>query len=308
MVKLNSYLDKIDLKIRLHGLSALLKKIHTLYYKTFKSNLNAVHISTYYNWVSGKTPIPIAYLTMLKNYDSTILEKAYKKFNYVSVGGPRCVLPRVMNTDLAYLIGALHGDGSMHRNRKYVTISGNSLEYFTKVINPLFKDIFKIKGGVLVIRKNKTEYYSLEIGSRAIHSFLSLFSPVGEKKGKLHIPEIIKLDKNLLRHYLSGLFDTDGCLTHVEKNRKQLYFTFLQSDKNFVEEVRTALISLNIDVNPTYLFLSPKTFEKNAPRTRKEWRIYIGSRKMLRKFLGIILLRHPEKAMRAKMMQTKLAS
>lgn len=53
-------------------------------------------------------------------------------------------------------------------------------------------------------------------------------------------------DNEFLRYYVTGLFDTDGCLTNIEKKRKTLFATFTQADENFINEVYNALLKLGI--------------------------------------------------------------
>ena len=115
------------------------------------------------------------------------------------------------------------------------------------------------------------------------------------------MPSIIKKDKILLIAYLGGFFDTDGCLSNVEKGSKSLYFVFSQSDKKIVFEVYNCLKYLGLEIN------KPKSFKsQSAPyigdKRLVQWRIYIGSKKTLKKFLSIIKFRHPQKKIRAEIM------
>ncbi|NCN39393.1 MAG: hypothetical protein GW914_03360, partial [Candidatus Aenigmarchaeota archaeon] len=197
----------------------------------------------------------------------------------------------VIGKKLSYLIGVIHGDGSIDKSRRYVTITCESREYLEKILKPIIKDVFDYTPKTYDMDRGK--YYRLIIGNKVINHFFSLFSPVGNKKGKIKIPKIVLKNKKLLISYLSGLFDTDGCLSNVEKGTKSLFFVFLQADKRFVEDVSAALKRLNIS-NRIYKFPSPsKPGEIN--RDLIEWRIYIGSKKILRDFLIKIPFHHPLK-------------
>ncbi|MBU1135093.1 MAG: hypothetical protein KKG13_01075 [Nanoarchaeota archaeon] len=304
-MKLENYLLSIDPKIKIFGASKELKKLHNKN-KSIMINIlkDKSHISSYYNWISGKTPISLEKILKLRYIDDKIVENIFRECNTFSVGEKKCKLPKDMTNELSYLIGALHGDGSLHKNKKYIAVTGESERYLEDVLNPLFKNIFEVKCGLSKF-KGKKYYYRITVGSKVIQSFLSIFCPIGKKKGKLKIPKIIRNKKSFLLSYLSGLFDTDGCLTHAEKGRKQLYFTFLQSDKKFVLDVYKSLINLKLRINHPYRFMSPKK-PGELSRDLIEWRLYIGSKKDLSNFLKKINFLHPDKKMRAELILNKI--
>ena len=188
-----------------------------------------VHISTYYYWLQGVSPIAIKYLKLLSKYDKNLIDKIFRVNNlYYTVGRNKCNLPKGITRGLAYFIGVIHGDGSLHRNKKYITISNEISPYFENVLKPLILKLFEVKPEIIILKENST--MGLIIGSKVIHSFLSRFCPIGKKKGLLKIPEEILNNNKLLKEYLSGFFDTDGALPHTEKGINNLYFSFLQSD------------------------------------------------------------------------------
>lgn len=290
--ELDDFLFILDKNTKLFGMANLLKELHSE--RIAKEFSKKVHISTYYYWLSGKSPIPLKYLYIFTKYDSQLLSKVFVKCKYFSSGQRKCKLPKKFNNDLAYLIGVLHGDGSLNKNKKFVTITCSYGPYLKDVVKPIIDDTFEIKSNLRKIDSQK--YYRLEIGNKVIHSFLSLFCPIGKKKGKLKIPEFILSNENLLKIYLGGFFDTDGCISRTKKNR--FYFSFMQSDKKIVEEIFESLKKLNIDINPPRKSISPA-----SPRDRKnkiiEWRIDIASHKTLCKFLRSIEFRNQIKKKRA---------
>ncbi len=259
-----------------------------------------IHISTYYNWLSGKSPIPIKFIRAFAKYDPNILAKCYNEMTYLSVSRKKCILPKSMTRKLAYLIGVLNGDGHMHKNRKYFTITVDSLDYIHKILLPHIRNLFECDGYI----NHFENYYRLDIGSKVIHSFLSLFCPVGKKTGKLYVPTLIKENKEFLKEYLCGLFDTDGCIGYGKK-KKNLYFVFVQSDKKFVFEIHQCLISLGVHVNLPRKFMSPaKPYAKS--RQLEEWRIYVGSKKDLKDLLNIIHFKHPNKIKKSREVKGEL--
>lgn len=302
MIFLKNYLTKLDADIKIFGMERDLQRLHQAHTKNLLNLFKKkVHISTYYYWLTGKSPISLKYLKMMKKFDGSILDNTFSKMGEVSIGRKKCILPKKIDNDLAYFLGALHGDGSLHKNKKFVTITNESKGYLRKIIIPLAGKIFKTTchftdlGGC----------FRGEIGSKPIHSFLSIFCPIGKKKGLLRIPKEIFNNQSLLKSYLAGLFDTDGCLTHIEKKRKHLFFCFVQADKRFTMEVYSALQKLGVNVNKPKQFLSP-SYPYATGRNLIEWRIYIGSRKTLQTFLSIIKFRYSHKKRRAEMILRKL--
>ncbi len=301
---MKNYLEKLDENINLFYLGNLLEKLHKKHGIKIRKIFNeTTNRSLYYYWKSNKAPIKIKYLKMLKVYNPKILDEAFQKVIYFSAGNKKVILPKKITPKLAYLIGVIHGDGHINKNKKNIAISEENKEYHEKVLKEYFKELFEVKTNVSKI-KNKNNHLSA-ITSKVIVSFLSQFCPIGRKKGRLNIPKEIKKDKQLITEYLSGLFDTDGCLTHMEKERKSIYFVFVQSDKKFLFEVFCELKKLGIDVNIPRMWMSPiKPYDKE--RKLKEWKIYIGSKKTLGKFLKLINFKHPMKKLRSEMMMKKL--
>ncbi len=291
-------LKKLDEKLLVFGLSKKLKIMHQknrdLLIKKMKKEVN---ISTYYNWINGKTPIPIKYLKIFSNFDSNLLKESYHQLTFISAGRKKCKIPKKIDKDVSYILGVLHGDGYVHKNMKYVTITVESEDYIKNILKPIFYKLFNTEGNII----NFGNYYRLEIGSKVIHSFISLFCPVGKKVGKLKIPPRLKRNKSLLTNYLSGLFDTDGCISFT-KDKKQVYFVFVQKDKNFVYDVYRSLKFLDIDVNEPRPFYSPKK-PYDKIRNLEEWRIYIGSKKVLSDFLKKIKFKHPIKYKKSKLVE-----
>ena len=292
---LNNYLKNLDPHIKLFGFGTLLRKVHNTKLALEFLKRNKLHPSTYYKWLNNEAPVRLDFLIFLANKQSNILDEAYLEMKWVSVGEKKCILPKVINEDLAYLLGALHGDGSLNKNKKYIHLTCDSYEYIKTTIAPLFKRLFNVSSTIRTI-KSKNDYYRIEIGSKVVHSFISMFAPIGKKKGKLEIPTEIIRDKCLLRAYLTGLFDTDGCISHTT-NKKQCYFLFTQADNKFVCSVRSALAKLHIDMN------SPKKFICKHPHNDKlleGYRIYTGKHSTLLKILETFDFQYPDKRLKSR--------
>lgn len=302
MIKIDNYLNKLDENLLIFGLQDILKSMHKKYRDIIMLNLkDKINKSTYYYWMSGKSPIPLKFINMLSKIDNKILEEAYERMIYVSAGNKKSLLPKYIDENLAYIIGAMHGDGHMHKNKRYITLTVDSQDYIKEALIPFFQKVFDVSGSIINFRT----YYRLEIGSKATYSFLLMFCPRGKKIGLLKVPKEIKSDRKLLTSYLSGLFDTDGCIGY-DKNRN-VYFVFVQRDKNFVFDIYKCLISLGLNINKPRVFYTVKgPGFKN--RDLEEWRIYIGSKKTLYNFLDKISFLHPIKKNKSDIIKNKIIS
>lgn len=303
MIKFRNYLHYLDEEIYLFGLEKNLRKIYRRNPKLFKKLENRIDKSTYYYWLEGKSPVALEFLRQITSSNKE-WDNIFNLVKYFSSGRKICTLPKNMDNKLSYLIGVLHGDGSFHKNHRYITVTTESKDFLINVINSLFVDIFGVSGSLIEL--NEGRYYRLEIGNRVIHSFLSMFCPVGRKKGKLNVPIVIKNNRTLLKEYLSGLFDTDGCLTHVEEGRKTLFSTFTQADRNFIFQVDYCLNILGIKTNGPKKWKSVES-PTDKRRTRTSWRIYIGSKITLLKLINTLEFRNPLKAERARIMKEILS-
>ncbi len=299
-IRMDNYLDKLGEEICIHGLSKILQELHERKKNEILPEIKKrAHPSTYYYWLSGKSPIKIQSLRFLSRFDPSLFAKAFSLDTRFSAHQKKCVLPKEMDSDLAYLLGAIDGDGHIHKTKYEVQITGDSKEYFS-VISKLFKSLFGIDSHLI----EEEKFCRIYIASKPVHSFLSIFHVKGNKTGKLKIPEVILENRGLLKEYLAGLFDTDGCLSRIDQNAKQRYFSFAQKDKRFTFEVHRALLKLGINANKP----RKQKFNNTLGKTRKNelWRIYIGGKKDLLDFLQIISFRHAEKKHRAKLIQNSL--
>ena len=87
-------------------------------------------------------------------------------------------------------------------------------DYLTLLLNYV-KTIIKTKSRIRTIidkRPNRKKRYSLCIKNKWLHNFLvkELKIPSGKKSGEAFIPKEILKNKEYLRYFIGGLFDTDG--------------------------------------------------------------------------------------------------
>jgi len=110
-----------------------------------------------------------------------ILDKIDKTALFSAGGDKIATLPRSLDPQLAYLLGCLHGDGSLHKEYGVVTVTSGEKEYLVKVVGPLFKQLFNTK--YKIQKLTHANAYRLTVCGRVIHSFLKNFCPIGKEKG-----------------------------------------------------------------------------------------------------------------------------
>ncbi|MDP3733965.1 MAG: LAGLIDADG family homing endonuclease [Nanoarchaeota archaeon] len=135
----------------------------------------------------------------------------------------------VMNENVAELVGIILGDGHLHTKQYLITIVGGleDLNYYEKRVIPLFQSLFcKIP---TLRKRNDSNAYYLMIYSKDIFNFL--LNDIGMRRGikkESSVPDIIFSDKNLMRAFVRGLFDTDGCLKFSKQGRNINYYPRVQ--------------------------------------------------------------------------------
>ena len=145
-------------------------------------------------------------------------------------------IPKKVTTEIAYLSGAIAGDGCFHKteskDRKYprvrIAITGGDIGYL-KVLDKFFHNSFGA-GGIIYKDKRKKSCYSLHINHRVIWLYFKRVLRLD--KETLSVPPKMA-NKELFRHFLAGFFDTDGY-------RSNGVFGTMMSSKNlkFLEELR----------------------------------------------------------------------
>jgi len=125
------------------------------------------------------------------------------------------------NINLAEFFGILTGDGFMNIYRKYdyvIEIAGNKLSdksylkvYLTNLIKKLFNIIPRY------IERNDQNSIYLRICSKAVFNYLLEKGFKKGRKGFIGIPLWIRENKEFMRYFVRGLFDTDGCISIKNK-------------------------------------------------------------------------------------------
>jgi intein/homing endonuclease len=128
-----------------------------------------------------------------------------------------------LDCDMTYLIGVILGDGYISNSSKSkkdkskdyrISIDLSDKKYLSSEIFPIFRKLTNTKSVPKERnQKNRKSRLYLMIRHKELYFFLTknMGLPSGKKSGRIKVPEkIINLDLELKRHFIAGVFDTDG--------------------------------------------------------------------------------------------------
>jgi intein/homing endonuclease len=142
--------------------------------------------------------------------------------------------PNKMSPDLAWLLGYIWGDGAMCEDKSRFRFVDGNLPSITKALD-LFNSLFSLKGNIRELLDRKA--FSLEISSRALWEF---FTVNGLCKDMSRIPLAVrKSSKESIAAFLSGLIDSDGC---VSKNK----VVITTANSSFSEHIQNVALSIGL--------------------------------------------------------------
>lgn len=231
--------------------------------------------SMLFNYVNGNYSIPGVLFT--KIIKKTKIKIPFKKILKTVYLKKEIKIPQ-LNEELSEILGALNGDGYLGKKPYEICITGSKLEneyfsYLKRILEKSFNLNFKIS------------YQENRIRIRSYSKELILFLnkqynlPIGRKTGNLMIPFRLKKNKNFLRAYLRGLFDTDGSI--YIRRKKEPVLEIISVDKNYLEEIKKALEYLGFKVGTSgkNLYIYNKTeivkfFNEIKPNNRKHLKKY----------------------------------
>jgi len=232
-----------------------------------------------WRYPTGTRSLPIKYLYGNKE----ILEDVVGKHpTFLTHGGIYVNLPAKIGEDLAYLCGLICGDGNLFTSKKR--------DYLVAIHN---KETELLRKSIAIIEKNfnyKTKIklghgcWKVEARSEVIHSFFNKILEIENgKKENIKIPDRIKANRKLVRSFIAGFFDAEGCVA-LKKNKITCQISISQKQKGILEEIRSELIEEGVETK----------FCKWSIKSGEMWSLY-GNRDSLAPFLEKIPFIHPKK-------------
>lgn len=159
-----------------------------------------------------------------------------------------CIKIPALNCGIAYLAGAITGDGSVSTCKRKKGGSYYAVRLFGRKeklehIPKLLSDFFNYKTKIIKDGRTNDCYY-INFSAAGIYAYFVLLGLSAGKKRKIVVPQAIADDPSLFKHYMMGLVDTDG---HVKGARIHLK----QRDEKFLEELAVLLKKhFGIEPNP----------------------------------------------------------
>lgn len=216
-------------------------------------------------------------MDLQKLYDSTLVSdfRSICKGDEIFISTKRSKrltrVPPELNEDLAYLSGVIVGDGcleaSIRKSGGYsikVHVTNKSL-IFLNQLNFLFEKYFNYAG---YIRKRKNrDYYDLILNNRIIFLYFNRFLGIRKKKGVLSVPPVFFAEPSVGRHFLAGLFDTDGYFSCGAFGimLKGENYVFLDNIRNF-----TASLGMHFGkITKSSLLVNGKTYSRASMVLKK---------------------------------------
>lgn len=126
-------------------------------------------------------------------------------------------LPSVLNEDVAYLIGYMHGDGYVHIGRKVNWSAPKAVKMATADAHPeirqrIVETVRRAFGLEPRIEDGGGAVKSVAIYSRLLIEWLSTNGLLKAKANQIRVPEaIFRSPSSVMGAFIAGYFDADGC-------------------------------------------------------------------------------------------------
>lgn len=154
---------------------------------------------------------------------------------------------RIDTENKAYILGFLYADGhnNLKKGRFTIALQARDRDILVQMRtamnskHPIHIRTYMRKDGYSVATKGmKTSAY-LEISSRQMCDDLNRLGCGQKKTARIRFPKWIR--KSLIRHFMRGLFDGDGCIAKRTNGRHTAYIATLTGNPKMVLGVRTLL-------------------------------------------------------------------
>ena len=155
-------------------------------------------------------------------------------------------LPKVMNKDLGFLLGALVSEGSFHNNQ--ILFNNLDNEFYELVKQSILNQFENIHLYERELRKSHC--VELSIYYKQIVEFLINIGLTNVKSDEKEIPyTIFKAKKEIVVSFLRGLFEGDGSVCFKTDNRhggNSIELTYNSKSKKLIDQLKTLLLNFGI--------------------------------------------------------------
>ncbi|MDP6756147.1 MAG: DNA gyrase subunit A, partial [Patescibacteria group bacterium] len=154
-------------------------------------------------------------------------------------------LPKRMNSDLAFLLGALTAEGSFSRGQ--ISFNNQDIHFYNKVKKII---LHEFRGVQLYERDVKGNCKELNIYHQNIVKFLHNIGLSKEKSHKKQIPfSVLISQKECVKNFLISLFEGDGSVTYKKDKRhggESIELTYNSKSETLTSELKTVLLNFGI--------------------------------------------------------------
>lgn len=126
--------------------------------------------------------------------------------------------------EMAYVLGFFAADGNMMRHKNggcYIELTSNDLEILEKI-----KKMMDFDNKISIRNRNHGISYRVQLGSKVLFEDLTELGFTPNKSKTIKFPDV---PKRLLKDFVRGYFDGDGCAhlgKHWAKDRNKLRWVF----------------------------------------------------------------------------------
>ncbi len=193
------------------------------------------------------------YLVMNRNFSLFSKENEEFKQYYPKLNkkNKKTELPKIMNKQLAFLLGALVAEGSFHQNK--IIFSNKDLEYYNEC-KKAFENNFK--GISFYEREIKGNCKEFEVYHQNVVKFIKNIGLKAVKSDKKEIPfSILRSKKEFVKEFVKGLFEGDGSIRYIQDKRhqgKSLQLTYDSKSKKLISQLKILLLNFGITTIKPY--------------------------------------------------------
>lgn len=174
--------------------------------------------------------------TNTKNYKL----KPLKILNFHANANTEIKWPTEINSDFAWLLGYIWGDGAMCEDKSRFRFTDGNIDAITKA-QSLFKTLFDLDAKIRKLEDRNA--WCMEVASRALWSGFEqneLIKPKTENITKIPLA-IRKSSVESICAFLSGLVDSDGCVSNTGNGHRLIITT---SQEKFARHIQQVALSV----------------------------------------------------------------
>ncbi|MFA5644306.1 MAG: DNA gyrase subunit A [Patescibacteria group bacterium] len=192
--------------------------------------------------------LPLSRSASLFSKNDLSLEKF---FPLESPKSKKITLPKKMNKDLAFLLGALVSEGSFHQNKFFFCNSDK--DFYGKVRNIISQLFPGVKLYERVLKGNCPE---LCIYEKNIVEFLQEIGLATKLSDKKEIPfSVLMSSRAVISSFLRGLFEGDGSVSFKKDQRhggKSIELNYNSKSKKLINQLKTVLLNFGVVTTSPY--------------------------------------------------------